>query len=377
MKPSGPMPTKSSVRASRRKATSSRSSASAHSRMSPSSCLVRSSIVASPLRCVRFRIAESSAPCGFRSVHDPASRQVERHPGYPGGALGGEEQGGERDVFRRTQPAERYLLSHLQPPLLRNHPAGAFDEHGVRGQAVDPHAAGRDLPRDVSGEHHHPRLGGRVRSGRARRDAGRARCHGYDGAASALCHAGQEGLEGQEGGGEAAVDSRLPVLLGSLRKRSGTRPAPADERRHDPDRPELLLRPPSHALDGGEVGAVGRCTHRLAPGGSDLSHHGVDLRLVAAVPHPLSFFSTYNTKSTILFRWATPQSRTVLGAMEGFRLLEVLCDSTWRISQGALGNRGGAISLALLKEPLVAFSSSFCLPLPSFSFCFCGFLGVR
>src|SRR5215212_11251503 len=150
MKPSGPMPTKSSVRLSRRKATSSRRSASAHSRMNPSSRLVRSSIVASPLRCVRLRIVRSSAPCGYRSVHDPASRHVERDAGYPGGALGGEKEGGERDVFGIAQPPKRYLLSHLQPPLLRNHPAGTLDEHGVRGQAVDPHAAGRDLLGDVS-----------------------------------------------------------------------------------------------------------------------------------------------------------------------------------------------------------------------------------
>src|SRR5215211_9485516 len=117
MKPSGPMPTKSSVRALRRKATSSSCSASAHSPTNPTSRLVRSSIVASPLRCGCLRIAESSAPCGFRSVHDPASRHVERDAGYPGGALGGEKEGGERDVLGIAQPAKRYLRRHLQPPL--------------------------------------------------------------------------------------------------------------------------------------------------------------------------------------------------------------------------------------------------------------------
>src|SRR5215204_3978535 len=124
MKPSGPMPTKSSVRASPRKATSSRCSASDHSRMNPSSRLVRSSIVPSPLRWGRLRIADLSAPCGFGSVHDPASRHVERDAGYPGGALGGEEEGGERDVLGIAQPAKRYLRRHLQPPLLRDHAAG-------------------------------------------------------------------------------------------------------------------------------------------------------------------------------------------------------------------------------------------------------------
>src|SRR5215210_6839344 len=156
MKPSGPMPMKSSVRASWRKATSSRCSASAHSPTNRWSWsrLVRSSIVASPLRrvCLRIlRIAESPAPCGFRSVHAPASRHVERHPGYPGGALGGEKEGGERDVFGIAQPPQRYLLGHLQPPLLRNHGAGALYEHGVRGQAVDPHAAGRYLLGGMAG----------------------------------------------------------------------------------------------------------------------------------------------------------------------------------------------------------------------------------
>src|SRR5215203_2350937 len=139
MKPSGPMPTKSSVRASRRKATSSRSSASDHSPTNPPSCLVQSSIVSSLLRWGCLRIAESSAPCGCRSVHDPASHPVERDAGYPGGALGGGEKGGERDVLGIAQPPQGYLLSHLKPPLLRNHAAGALDEHRMRGQAVDPH----------------------------------------------------------------------------------------------------------------------------------------------------------------------------------------------------------------------------------------------
>jgi hypothetical protein len=40
----------------------------------------------------------------------------------------------------------------------------------------------------------------------------------------------------------------------------------------------------------------------------------------------------------------------------------------WGTAQVTLGDRGGAITLALLKEPLVAFSSSFCLPLPSLFF---------
>src|SRR5215213_11606149 len=133
MKPSGPMPMKSSVRASRRKATSSRCSASAHSRMNPPSCPVRSSIIASPLRWICLRIAGSSAPCRFRSVHDPASRHVERDAGYPGGALGGEEEGGERDVFGVAQPPQGYLSLHLQSPLLRHHAAGTFDEHRVWG----------------------------------------------------------------------------------------------------------------------------------------------------------------------------------------------------------------------------------------------------
>src|SRR5215212_3886893 len=152
MKPSGPMPTKSSVRASRRKATSSRCSASVHSRTNSSSCLMRSSIGLSPSRWGCFRIAGSSAPRGFRSVHDPASRYVERDAGYPGGALGGEEEGGERDVFGIAQPPQRYLRRHLQPPLLGHHAAGTLDEHCVRGQAIRTHAVGRYLIRDLTRE---------------------------------------------------------------------------------------------------------------------------------------------------------------------------------------------------------------------------------
>jgi hypothetical protein len=41
---------------------------------------------------------------------------------------------------------------------------------------------------------------------------------------------------------------------------------------------------------------------------------------------------------------------------------KIMCGS----AQEALENRGGAITLSLLKEPLVAFSSSFCLPLLAF-----------
>jgi len=37
-------------------------------------------------------------------------------------------------------------------------------------------------------------------------------------------------------------------------------------------------------------------------------------------------------------------------------------------AQWALGDRDGAITFSLLKEPLIAFSSSFCLPLPSLFF---------
>src|SRR5215212_6647113 len=152
MKPSGPMSMKSSVRASRKKATYSRCSASDHSRMNPSSCLVPCSIVASPLRWICLRIAESPAPCGIRSVHDPASRHVERDAGYPGGALGGEKEGGERHVFGIAQPAKRYLRRHLQPPLLGHHAAGTLDEHCVRGQAIRTHAVGRYLIRDLTRE---------------------------------------------------------------------------------------------------------------------------------------------------------------------------------------------------------------------------------
>ena len=63
--------------------------------------------------------------------------------------------------------------------------------------------------------------------------------------------------------------------------------------------------------------------------------------------------------------------------MEGFRLPEVLCDSAWGTAQGNLGDRGGAIILSLLKEPLVAFSSSFGFPLLAFFSRFCGFFVVR
>jgi hypothetical protein len=54
------------------------------------------------------------------------------------------------------------------------------------------------------------------------------------------------------------------------------------------------------------------------------------------------------------------------GATEGFRLPEVLCDSAWGASQGALGVWGEAITLSLLKEPLVAFASSLGFSSPSF-----------
>src|SRR5215208_1658705 len=73
----------------------------------------------------------------------------------------------------------------------------------------------------------------------------------------------------------------------------------------------------------------------------------------------LSFCSTYNTRDT-----TTPQSRT--GLWRGLGSQRYYASITWSSAQDTLGDRGGAITHPLLKEPLVAFSSSFCLPLLAF-----------
>jgi hypothetical protein len=54
--------------------------------------------------------------------------------------------------------------------------------------------------------------------------------------------------------------------------------------------------------------------------------------------------------------------------MEGLGSQRYYTMIVWGTAQGALGDRDEAITLSLLKEPLVAFSSSFCLPLPSLFF---------
>ena len=56
------------------------------------------------------------------------------------------------------------------------------------------------------------------------------------------------------------------------------------------------------------------------------------------------------------------------GAMEGFRVLEVLYDCCAVHRTGGSGGIGAGLSPSLLKEPLVAFSSSFCFVLPSLFF---------
>src|SRR5215204_6269653 len=53
------------------------------------------------------------------------------------------------------------------------------------------------------------------------------------------------------------------------------------------------------------------------------------------------------------------------GAEEGLGSQRYYTTIVWGTARGTLGDRGGAITLSLLKEPLVAFSSSFCLPLLS------------
>jgi hypothetical protein len=54
--------------------------------------------------------------------------------------------------------------------------------------------------------------------------------------------------------------------------------------------------------------------------------------------------------------------------MEGLGSWRYYTTIVWGTALGALGDRGEAITLSLLKEPLVVFFSSFCLPLLSLFF---------
>jgi hypothetical protein len=63
--------------------------------------------------------------------------------------------------------------------------------------------------------------------------------------------------------------------------------------------------------------------------------------------------------------------------MEGLYPQRYYTTVVWGTAQGTLGDRDGAIILSLLKEPLVAFSSSFYLPLLAFFCRFLGFSGVQ
>jgi hypothetical protein len=106
-------------------------------------------------------------------------------------------------------------------------------------------------------------------------------------APAALDHAGQEALEGQEGRGQAAVQGRLPVLLGDVGDRAGPRPPTAHERGQDVDRTEVPLHDLAHPFDRGRVGAVAIHPDRLAPALADRVGHGVEPGLVAAVDRHL------------------------------------------------------------------------------------------
>jgi hypothetical protein len=92
-----------------------------------------------------------------------------------------------------------------------------------------------------------------------------------------------------------------------------------------------------------------------------------DIFNASPCPRPLSFYSTYNTRSTILLRWATPQSRTGL-----WRGLDSQRYYTRSIAQGTLGDRGGAITFSTQR----AIHSLLVVVLPPAAFALLSILGI-
>src|SRR5215208_7660632 len=177
------------------------------------------------------------------SDYDPPSCYVQRDTGDPGGALRGQEQRGQRYVFRRPHPPQRVHRRHLSLGFLRHQALHPLCEHGGWSQAVDADAVLADLISHMPREHYHPRFGRCVGRRGLGGKAGRAGGHGDDRAAPTLDHARQKAPHGEERGGEVGVDRGAPLLLSHLLCRRGV-PLAASERGQHIDRAELLLHPP-------------------------------------------------------------------------------------------------------------------------------------
>ena len=129
-----------------------------------------------------------------------------------------------------------------------------------------------------------PAFGGGVgQGGLGGRTAGGGRGHGDDGAVVALSHPGQEGLDGQEGGGEVGVDRSSPVGLGDVFERPGPDRASARVGDQDVHGTETLLDRVSHGFDLVVAGEVGDRSEGMTAGFLDVGDHGPHRIGVAAM----------------------------------------------------------------------------------------------
>ena len=172
------------------------------------------------------------------------------------------------------------LLLHVAGDLL----AVALGEDGLGREAVGAHPERARLGGHVLGEELDAGLGRgvgdrRPRVGPARGGGG----HGHDRAAPARLHAGQEALEGEEGGREVHVDRAAPVVLAQLL--GGARPHRAAARvgHEHVDRAEPRLHLLAHALDRVQAREVGRDRRRRAAAVGDARADGLERVAVAPV----------------------------------------------------------------------------------------------
>ena len=141
------------------------------------------------------------------SNKDGAAGDVEGGTTDPRRVIRGQEQGGVGNVIGCAKTLDRMAVAQLFLDRLRYLLLIAFGQDRLGGEAVDPDAIGSCLGGQLFGEHLDARFGGGVGQWRLGcRTAGGGRRHRDDGAAVAVSHPGQEGLEGQEGGGEIGVD---------------------------------------------------------------------------------------------------------------------------------------------------------------------------